>query len=261
MFALLSGAPQLAVRASATGKGSAHLYLYDEISWWGVMASDFVAALADAGPGDVTLHVNSPGGDVFEGIAMLNTLRAHPGNVTAVVEGIAASAASFVLMGADHVLMAPNSELMIHDAWGMCVGDSADMTSMAASLERVSANIASIYQGKAGGDAEQWRSAMLAETWYSAGGAVTAGLADAVRGAAEAPDGPDEEPDSDEPMMPGMAAYDLSQFRNRTQPRPTTTEPATPTSTTRAPQATDTPADIPPLDILSALRDALREAA
>lgn len=164
---------------------TAVLRLYDPIDSWGevfgVSAKEFVAAL-DALPPDtneIRLHVNSPGGEVFEAIAILNALRAHSARVVVVVEGIAASMASVIAVGADELVMARNSELMIHDAWGLCVGNAGDMTKMADDLARMSDNLASIYAAKTG-SVEEWRAVMAAETWYSAQEAVDAGLADRI---------------------------------------------------------------------------------
>lgn len=160
--------------------------LYDPIDSWGgdfgVSAKEFTTALADLPDtvGEIRLHVNSPGGEVFEGIAILNALRNHPARVVAVVDGIAASAASFVAVGADETIMGRNAELMIHDAWGLCVGNADDMRKLADNLDRLSDNIASVYADKAGGDIATWRAAMAEETWYSAEEAVEAGLADRV---------------------------------------------------------------------------------
>lgn len=160
--------------------------LYDPIDSWGgdfgVSAKEFTAALDDLPDtvNEIRLHINSPGGEVFEGIAVLNALRAHDARVVAVVEGVAASAASFIACGADEVIMARNSELMIHDAWGLCVGNAEDMRELADDLDRLSDNIASVYAEKAGGDLEAWRAAMRRESWYSAEEAVEAGLADRV---------------------------------------------------------------------------------
>lgn len=166
--------------------GVATLRLYDPIdSWggdWGVSAKEFTSAL-DALPKDVhtiQLHVNSPGGEVFDGIAILNALRNHPARVIAVVDGLAASAASFIAAGADEVVMGRNAQMMIHDARGITLGNAADMQQMADLLNRLSDNIANVYASKAGGTVANWRQAMLAETWYSAEEAVTAGLADRV---------------------------------------------------------------------------------
>lgn len=167
---------------------TATIRLYDVIDswgeWFGISAREFASTI-DGLPRDVTeirLHINSVGGEVWEGLAILNTLRSHRARVVAVVDGIAASAASFVAVGVDETVMAPNSELMIHDAWGLCVGNAADMRSMADLLDKESDNIAAIYLAKAGGDLATWRAAMATETWYTADEAVAAGLADRVDG-------------------------------------------------------------------------------
>lgn len=186
-------------------EGVATVRLYDPIdSWggdWGVSAKEF-AALLDETPDDVEeirLHLNSPGGEVFEGLAILNLLRSHRAKVTTVVDGIAASIASVIAMAGDRVVMAPNSELMIHDAWGLAIGNAADMHAMADTLDHLSNNIASVYAAKAGGTAEDWRALMRLESWFGADEAVEAGLADAL---AEKP-----------AKVDAKAAFDLSQFR------------------------------------------------
>lgn len=160
--------------------------LYDEIGYWGISAADFSERLVEAGNGDITLRVNSAGGDVYAGLAIMNQLRNHPGKVTAYVEGLAASAASFIVVGgADEVIMCPNSEMMIHDAMTFAEGNADDISSALAGLERASENIASIYAAKAGGDAASFREAMKKETWFTAEEAVLAGLADRVGGVVE----------------------------------------------------------------------------
>lgn len=168
-------------------EGVATLRIYDPIdSWggeWGVSAKEFAQAMNTL-PDDTTsirLHLNSPGGEVYEGIAILNTLRNHPARVTAIIDGLAASAASFIAAGADEVIMGRNSQLMIHDAWGLAIGNAEDMRDMSERLDKISNNIASVYAVKAGGNVEEWRAAMLAETWYDADEAVEAGLADSVQ--------------------------------------------------------------------------------
>lgn len=174
------------VPAADLADGVAKMRLYDPIdSWggeWGVSAKEFTAAL-DAlpeGTNSIELHVNSPGGEVFQGLAILNSLRNHPAKVTVIVDGIAASAASFIAVGADELVMGRNAELMIHDAFGISLGNAKDMRDMADMLDHISNNIASVYADKSGGTTEQWREAMLAETWYSADEAVAAGLSDRV---------------------------------------------------------------------------------
>lgn len=167
---------------------TAVIRLYDSIdSWggsWGVSAKEFADAL-DELPETVTeirLHINSPGGEVFEAVAILNLLRNHAARVVAVVDGLAASSASFIACGADELIMGQNSELMIHSPWALCVGDAEDMRAMATLLDSTESNIASIYARKAGGSIEDWRATMHKETWLSAEEAVDAGLADSVQG-------------------------------------------------------------------------------
>lgn len=169
-----------------TNESVATLRIFDVIDSWGgpfgVSAKEVAQALDELGPNitDLDVHLNSPGGEALEGIAILNLLRAHPAKVTVTVDGLAASAASFIAAGADETIMARNSQMMIHDAWGLVVGNAADMTSLAGVLDKLSDNIASVYAEKAGGKTEQWRAAMKAETWYTADEAVTAGIADSV---------------------------------------------------------------------------------
>ena len=171
----------------ASGDDSkAVLRIYDPIDswgeWFGLSAKEFGLAL-DALPDtvdEIELHVNSPGGEVHEGLAILNQLRQHKASVTVIIDGLAASAASFIAMGADQVLIAPNAEVMIHNAWGLAMGDSGDMQKMADDLDRINTNLARIYQSKAGGDVAHWLEAMRVETWYSDDEAVTAGLADGI---------------------------------------------------------------------------------
>lgn len=162
----------------------AKIRLYDVIdSWggfWGVSASEFTEALDTIGDTvtEIRVHINSPGGEVYEAIAILNALRAHPARVVAIVDGLAASAASFIACGVDETIMGENTELMIHDAHAVAIGPAAFMREAADRLDQVSDNIASIYAKKSGTDLAGWRAAMLAETWYSADEAVDAGLAD-----------------------------------------------------------------------------------
>ncbi|MFI6368917.1 head maturation protease, ClpP-related [Nocardia sp. NPDC050630] len=155
------------------------MLIYDEIDpWWGVSAATFAKDLAQISAENITVRINSPGGDVYEAIALLNTLRGHPARITTVVDGLAASAASFVAMAGDEVVVGRNAELMIHDAWVYASGNAEELRKHAENLDRISNNIASIYAEKAGGTVEEWRAVMQAETWFSAAEAVTAGLAD-----------------------------------------------------------------------------------
>lgn len=177
---------------NAAASDEAEVMLYDEVGgWFGAYADEFIDELAQITAPRLKVRVNSPGGSVFEGIAIANALRSHPADVTVQVDGLAASIASVIALAGDRLVMQPNSMLMIHDASGLCMGDAGDMQQMAGLLDAISDNIASAYAAKAGGTAADWRALMQAETWYSADGAVEAGLADEVgaqRGAAAEPD-------------------------------------------------------------------------
>lgn len=166
---------------SADNASITEVLLYDEIGMFGVSASQFVADLQEVDTAEIHLRINSPGGDVFQGIAIMNSLKRHKAKVTTFVDGIAASAASFIAMAGDEVVMSQNAELMVHDAWGLAIGNAADMRELADRLDASSNNIASIYADKAGGTVADWRAAMENETWYSDKEAVSAGLADRVQ--------------------------------------------------------------------------------
>lgn len=159
---------------------SAEVLIYDEIGYWGVTAQDFVNDLNALDVSQIDVRINSPGGEVYDGIAIHGAIQRHPANVTVYVDALAASAASFIAMAGDKVVMARNSEMMIHDASTIAIGNADDMREVVDLLERVSENIADIYAQKAGGEVADWRAKMKAETWYSAQEAVDAGLADEV---------------------------------------------------------------------------------
>jgi len=180
---------------------TAAIYLYGEIGYWGVEAQDFVRDLMSLRVSNIILHINSPGGEVFDGLAIFHALRDHPATVETRVDGLAASAASFVAMAGDKVVMQRNAQMMIHDASGIEIGNAEDMRTMADLLDMCSDNIADIYAQQAGGTVEQWRAAMKVETWYSAAEAHAAGLCDEVAGA-------DEETSEDTAVVPGEEAAD-----------------------------------------------------
>jgi ATP-dependent Clp endopeptidase proteolytic subunit ClpP len=168
--------------AAAAGKPTV-VSIYDEIGFMGVAAGEFLADLAGI-TGAIELHINSPGGDVFDGVAIYNTLKQRKDDVHVIVDGLAASAASFIAQAASpgQLEMAPSSMLMIHEGFAMVIGSSEDMVTTAALLDKVSDTIASIYADRSGKPAAHWRDAMRAETWYSDSEAVEAGLADRITG-------------------------------------------------------------------------------
>lgn len=156
----------------------ADVYIFDEIGYWGTTARDFAEQIAGLDVGQITLHLNSPGGDAWDGVAIANVLRRHSAKVDVIVEGIAASAASLIAMAGEHITMGPSSMMMIHDASGMTWGNAETMRQSAEILDKLSDSYADAYAKRAGGTTAQWRETMRAETWYTAEEAVLAGLAD-----------------------------------------------------------------------------------
>ena len=137
-----------AIRARGTG---AEVAIYDEIGAYGVSAKGFLAELGALPEGTpVDLRLNSPGGSVFDAVAIHNALKRHAGPVTVWIDGIAASAASYIAMAGDEIVMPENAFLMIHDPAGLVMGTAADMRAMAEALDKVGGSLAAGYAAKSG---------------------------------------------------------------------------------------------------------------
>ena len=155
------------------------ILIYGDIGFE-VQAKDIVNQLNDA-DGPLSVRVDSFGGDVYAGISILNALRRYPDVVTVYVDGIAASAASFIAVGgADKLIMSPNSSLLIHGAWSQGMGNSEEIAQLAKDLNQITDNLATIYAEKTGKEPAYWRELMKKDTTFTAEQAVEAGLADAV---------------------------------------------------------------------------------
>lgn len=162
------------------------IFIYDEIGYWGTASNEFVKELALlAEEPKLIINLNSPGGDVFDGIAIYQALLDHPGEIIVKVNGLAASIASVITMAGDRVIMGARSQIMIHEGFTFASGDAATMRKTADMLDRISDNIAAVYADRAGGDPVMWRNRMREETWFSAEEAVAAGLADEIEGRKE----------------------------------------------------------------------------
>lgn len=158
----------------------AEVLIYDEIGFWGISAADFAGELKGITAPVISLRINSPGGEVFDGFAIYNALVNHPSTVHVTVDGLAASVASVIAQAGDIRRVAKNATLMIHEPYGEAIGNSETMRKMADELSKLGDTIAEIYADRAGGAISDWRSRMLEETWYRAQEAVDAGLADEV---------------------------------------------------------------------------------
>lgn len=190
-------------RVEAEGEGEPRLMIYDVIVssdadayWWGgASAESFVRALQTMTAPRVHVHINSPGGDAFAGIAMANAIRAYPGEVVVHVDGIAASAAGFLVASAPRALMALGAMIMVHKSWTWAIGNSDDLIAQAAVLEKLDSQQAEMFRTK--NPDYDWEAALAAETWFTATEAIAVGLATEHEGTA----------------APAMAlAFDLSAF-------------------------------------------------
>lgn len=148
--------------------------------WWGISAEDMSKVLdqLDDTVDHIILRINSPGGEVWEGLAILNMLRAHKARVTAVVDALAASAASVIAAGCDEVVMSPGTQMMIHSPWSWVIGPATDMRKQADFLDKIEASIIEVYSDKAG--EQDWAQLLADETWLTGPEAVDLGLADRV---------------------------------------------------------------------------------
>lgn len=145
----------------------------------GVTAVDVKAQL-DGMEGDITLRINSPGGDVFEGLAIHNLLKEHEGNVTVKIDGYAASIASVIAMAGDSIEMAKNAMFMIHNPYTFAIGDSDAMRKQADVLDKVKDSLITTYEARTNFSAEELSSLMDEETWFSAEESTGNGFADVI---------------------------------------------------------------------------------
>lgn len=164
--------------------GGTVIDLYDEIGYWGTDARGFRARLKDA-TGDITLRINSPGGDVFDGIAIYNDLLAYDGKVKVEVVGLAASIASIIAMAGDEITIADNAMFMIHNAWTIGVGNRHDMADVAATLTKIDDALARTYAARTTTGIRSIKQMMDDETWLTAKEAKEAGFATSVGSAAD----------------------------------------------------------------------------
>lgn len=200
---------------NAAEDDTTEILIYEEIGFWGITADEFVQELNNIKSKSITLRLNSPGGGVFDSIAIYNALVAHKAKVHVQVDALAASGASIIAMAGDTITMMVGSQMMIHDALGIEIGNAKAMREMAKFLDGQSDNIATVYAARAGGDTKDWRALMLAETWMLAQEAVDAGLADEVYSKPQ-PEPEDDKPD--EPVSEGDEGKDETDPPKETDP-------------------------------------------
>lgn len=169
----------------AAAEGDNVITMFEVIGedWWtggGVTAKRISAALRSIGERDVVVKINSPGGDMFEGIAIYNLLRGHPAKVTVEVMGWAASAASIIAMAGDEIRMGTGTFMMVHNAWGVVIGNRHDMREAATLFDSFDGAIVDIYEGRTGLERAEIVKLMDAETFMGPSEAVKNGFADVV---------------------------------------------------------------------------------
>ena len=164
----------------AKANDTAEISIYDEIGFWGVSAASFAQDLKNCGNNlkQINLHIHSPGGDVFDGIAIYNLLKNHPANVTVYIDGLAASMASVIAMAGNEVIMPENAMMMIHKPWGIQGGDAEDMRKYADLLDKVENTLIPAYATKTGKTPEELAEMLSAETWLNGKECVEQGFAD-----------------------------------------------------------------------------------
>ncbi|MEI9964389.1 MAG: head maturation protease, ClpP-related [Caulobacteraceae bacterium] len=168
----------------ARGTSSAEVYIYEAVGdgfFGGVSAAQFTADLRALGAVDqIDVRINSPGGQVFEGMAIYSQLAEHPARIVTHVDGVAASIASVIAMAGDEIIIAEAGMMMIHQAEGGAVGRATDLRQMADLLETVTGSIADVYAARTRQSNDQLLAWMAAETWMTAAEAVERGFADSV---------------------------------------------------------------------------------
>ncbi|WP_442959010.1 ClpP-like prohead protease/major capsid protein fusion protein [Providencia sp. PROV112] len=178
---LMSAPEKSWFQMKATSETSADIYIYDEIGMWGISAKRFTEDLISLGNiSHINLHIHSPGGEVFEGIAIYNQLKNHNATITVYIDGLAASMASVIAMVGDEVKMPKNAMMMIHKPWGVSWGDANDMRDYADLLDKVENVLIPAYMEKTGKTKEEIEAMLGEETWLTAEECVEHGFANTV---------------------------------------------------------------------------------
>lgn len=164
------------IQGAANGDGE--ILIYDYIGWPFTDPADLIRSLADMG--NVTVRLNSPGGDVFDGMAIFNAFRSHSGAVTVRIEGLAASMASVIAMAGKKVQAYDNAMLMIHNSWTVSAGNQYDLRETADILEKIDGNILNAYHEKSKAGKRELADMMRSETWLTAKEAKEKGFVDAI---------------------------------------------------------------------------------
>ena len=190
---------------SAQHDGVPEIFIYDEIGFFGVSALDLVRELRGMTDPLIRGRINSPGGNVFEGVAIFNAFDQHPSRIEMHIDGLAASVASVIALAGDEVTISKNGFLMIHEPSGFAFGRASTMRKTADTLDKIGTSMVGTYTDNSKLDEAEVRTKMAEETWYSADEAKAAGFVDVIVG------------ETDDEEAEPTARFDLSRFHNAPQ--------------------------------------------
>jgi ATP-dependent protease ClpP protease subunit len=192
--------PWYSIKAKAEESDTTEIFIYDEIGYWGITANDFVQDLNKIESKNITIHLNCPGGSVFDGVAMMNALKQHEAHVTVNIQGLCASIATVIALSADKVIMAKHAFFMIHEAWTWAYGRAEDLEKTASLLKDMNNTIAGVYHDKTDIPVDELLQMMKDETWLTCEDCIEKGFVDEEAGADTA-----DEPENE---------FDLSEYKN-----------------------------------------------
>lgn len=159
---------------------SAEIFIYDEISYYGIMAEDIVNQMKGLDVDEINLHINSPGGFVFDGIAIYNLFKSHKAKVNVYIDSLAASIASIIAMAGDKVYMADNAQIMIHDPLSFVFGNATELRKEAVVLDNIKETLVSTYAHRSSASREELSDLMTEESWFLPERSLELGLVDEV---------------------------------------------------------------------------------
>lgn len=159
---------------------SADISIFDEIGFYGVTAKDFISELRQHSGKAINMQINSPGGSVFDALAIYNALRGHGSTINVKIMGIAASAASLIAMAGDKIVMPENTFMMVHNPWAFAMGNADELRDFADTLDKIGSSLVTTYTARTGLSEDDVKSLLSAETWMTADEAVGFGFADEV---------------------------------------------------------------------------------
>lgn len=167
-------------KIEASANDQAEILVYDVIGWPYNDAGDLVRYVNSLGDKDILVRLNTPGGDVFDGMAIFNALANHKGKVTIRIEALAASMGSVLAMAGKEIQAYSNTMMMIHDPWTYMAGNQYELREMADLLEKISGQMLDVYAGRSKVGKREMKEIMKAETWYTAKEAKEKGFIDTI---------------------------------------------------------------------------------